>query len=63
MSANILPDFASLAPQVKGLMEVEHLPADFVAVVERWYLPIAARIAQAQSQQTGTLLVSISGAQ
>ena len=63
MSAKILPDFALMAPQVSDLIEVEHLPADFVAVVERWYLPIAARIAQAQSQQAGTLLVSISGAQ
>jgi len=63
MSAKLPPDFGLMAPQVKGLIAAENLPVDFVAVVERWYLPIAARIAQAQTQQAGTLLVSISGAQ
>lgn len=45
--------------------EIEHhaLPVDFITTVERWYLPVATRIAQRKQRKPGTLLVSFNGSQ
>jgi len=56
-------DFQSVRSKVSALIAAENLPPHFVSIVERWYVPIAARVADTHAQQDRPILVSVSGAQ
>ena len=56
-------DFQSVRSKVSALIAAENLPPHFVSIVERWYVPIAARVADTHAQQDRPILVSVSCAQ
>ena len=52
-----------MSPAVAALIARERLPAQYVAVVDRWWRPLAAKIAAWRSASGGPLVIGVNGAQ
>lgn len=52
-----------MTPQVAALIAAEQLPTDYATIVDRWWHPLAARIAQWHKAAGRALLIGVNGAQ
>lgn len=56
--------FSSAAKlHIEQEIQVRDLPVNFMATVERWYLPLAQQLANLKANKSGSIMISFNGAQ